>query len=941
MNLIDFEYNGELLSEHECIIGYVSDDNSSNISLGNNLKLNTVKNMDMSLLINSEYPDVIQKTFTIVKNPCGNLDNSIFSEPEVESIMKWLNRKEYHKFKPIYSNDEYTDTYFIGTFTRVEGVLIGGEICGFTLTLETNAPYGFVDFNYKNSKLNNKEDWELITEYKPYNSGSRICRPNNIITIKNNVFSCYTKGRISFDIYKLENYKWEEFCSLNFNNDDNIESITGTLFSLNGELYCHLVIKKINDNTRYIYFYKCEKNTMTLINEVDFNNNHGYDIEKVLIAPNSTSILVFSYTNIFMWNSINDNSFTIFKIPYDIVERLPNYTAPSFVDACIYYGRIYLLTHSYSQDHSSSLYGTYKSFQSIGIVNFSEDTIAWETSVVPEGLNDKHNCDAFHYYIYDSDLYLADGINNNRGNDVDIKHDIYYPNGVFYFLNYNYKWENNRWDETFELPLGDTKDSVYDVQSRQYFMYNSQLHVLTGFELYKYNDKRDWELLCDYITVAPNEFNGIQNPYFPRPINIISYNNNVYGATSFRDINKTFLYKLNSTNTLWEKVCALDEVGLLALFIYQSKLCALFGKNIDKDSEFDIYAYNNTTNTFSLIDYKEIARSDVAPISPSNFKSIIVFNDTIYLANYSTGLYQWDDLSLLGNLRYRDIVQPDTSYNCAFKDCCVYNNRIYLLCNGYNEDRGSSLYGTYKWFSAIGHFVNNNIVWETITLPDYLYENPSINNGLFYYTYNNNLYLSGGTKQGFDFSNLNYIWNEDENKWDTSFETPKGRTNGVYSASCRYYFELNNKLYLHTSGSVSEPEEHIASLHKYNPKEKPEVDLNDIFNIYNNSQELGYIYPNIIKLKCSKDGDVSIINSLEPSRITVISNCKKGEIITINCKNKMIESSLFHNNLYNCFNYIYPRLVTDYTEELNTFEVTNAKILEFNYSAVRKVGVMI
>ena len=189
MILADFEYNGELLSEHGCIPGSINTGYDSDISLGSNLTLNTIKNNDVEMVISTDYAQSIKVTFDIIKTPCGynNLDE--FTEFDVERLMVWLNRKGFYKFKPLYDftqsqvrRTDYLDTIFFGTFTDIQAARIGGKIVGYTLTLTTNSPYGYSD----NDPIT-KEIIENDNEIHIYNSSQELgyLYPNKV-TIKCN-----------------------------------------------------------------------------------------------------------------------------------------------------------------------------------------------------------------------------------------------------------------------------------------------------------------------------------------------------------------------------------------------------------------------------------------------------------------------------------------------------------------------------------------------------------------------------------------------------------------------------------------------------------------------------------------------------------------------------------------------------------------------------------
>lgn len=145
--MIDFEFDGEFLSEHNCVVGsFVTSQENAHL-LFSEMNLNTVKNQDINQIVSINYPSVLTKTFDIIKNNCYDINDSNFSELEVSEIVKWLNKSEYKRFRPIYNDDpsdgNFIDIHFYGTFTSISILTLCGKTIGFSLTFTSNAPYGF------------------------------------------------------------------------------------------------------------------------------------------------------------------------------------------------------------------------------------------------------------------------------------------------------------------------------------------------------------------------------------------------------------------------------------------------------------------------------------------------------------------------------------------------------------------------------------------------------------------------------------------------------------------------------------------------------------------------------------------------------------------------------------------------------------------------------
>jgi hypothetical protein len=135
----DFEYDNRSLSSFGFVICKFNSDSIETISNGSVITFNTVSTMRglKHELTSSEYEDCLTATFQICKNPCIS-DGENISLEEMRDIMKWLNRKKFHKFKLL--DADYLDIYFESSF-NVSKIEIGGKIYGFELEMFTNRPF--------------------------------------------------------------------------------------------------------------------------------------------------------------------------------------------------------------------------------------------------------------------------------------------------------------------------------------------------------------------------------------------------------------------------------------------------------------------------------------------------------------------------------------------------------------------------------------------------------------------------------------------------------------------------------------------------------------------------------------------------------------------------------------------------------------------------------
>lgn len=153
MCLINFKYDNVTLSDLGYMVCTFGTGGLETVSIGSNISFNTVKNNNSSILkkISTQYDEVYSVTFQITKSECEINSNGEILESEVRKLMKWLNRKDYLKFQPIY-DDQASDTYYMGSF-NVQAITFSSRIIGLELTFTANAPYGFGETVVKSSTV--------------------------------------------------------------------------------------------------------------------------------------------------------------------------------------------------------------------------------------------------------------------------------------------------------------------------------------------------------------------------------------------------------------------------------------------------------------------------------------------------------------------------------------------------------------------------------------------------------------------------------------------------------------------------------------------------------------------------------------------------------------------------------------------------------------------
>ena len=160
MLCVDFEYDGQRLSDYGFVVCNISNDPGvETINIGSELTLNTVNmsHLNNFKVVSTKYNSSYSVTFQIMKSNCNNdRDGLYINEFELSKIMRWLNKKEYHIFKAIYENGEYSNVYYKGTF-NVQIIYFCGNVIGLELTLQTNAPFGYYEPIIYDIDLSNTE----------------------------------------------------------------------------------------------------------------------------------------------------------------------------------------------------------------------------------------------------------------------------------------------------------------------------------------------------------------------------------------------------------------------------------------------------------------------------------------------------------------------------------------------------------------------------------------------------------------------------------------------------------------------------------------------------------------------------------------------------------------------------------------------------------------
>ena len=145
MYALDFEYDGQSLSDYNCIIcDFDYSTGVATASAGSSITFNKAsKNKGKTFsLTGTQFDSCIEATFDICKDPDVD-DTKYFTNDEYRDLMRWLNRSDgFHLFR-IFPLEEDVETCYYNASFNIEKIKIMERICGLRLTMNTDKPYGY------------------------------------------------------------------------------------------------------------------------------------------------------------------------------------------------------------------------------------------------------------------------------------------------------------------------------------------------------------------------------------------------------------------------------------------------------------------------------------------------------------------------------------------------------------------------------------------------------------------------------------------------------------------------------------------------------------------------------------------------------------------------------------------------------------------------------
>lgn len=165
MYALDFEYDGRYLSDYGFIICDFNSTSGANISnAGSKVTFNTVPRQHGKHfgLVGTQYNECIQTNFHICKNP-DLFDDMRITDEEFRKIFRWLNRREFLKFRVLDDETHFGSRFYLASF-NVSKIKIGEILYGIDLTMETDKPFAYGKELHYSWEITDASTGVLITD---------------------------------------------------------------------------------------------------------------------------------------------------------------------------------------------------------------------------------------------------------------------------------------------------------------------------------------------------------------------------------------------------------------------------------------------------------------------------------------------------------------------------------------------------------------------------------------------------------------------------------------------------------------------------------------------------------------------------------------------------------------------------------------------------------
>lgn len=197
MYATDFEYDGKFLSDFGFIVcSFEGGSGLETVSAGSEITFNKASRSQGKVhsLTSTNYTACIQTTFQICKDPCAH-KNQLITSDEYREIMRWLNRREFLRFRPLTdSESDAEDIYFNAGF-NVSKIMLDGRLYGLELTMETDKPFGYGSLRSFKWDIGNTSKVKDLKDFSDeigfiYPNVKIVCKANGDLSVKNTDEDC-------------------------------------------------------------------------------------------------------------------------------------------------------------------------------------------------------------------------------------------------------------------------------------------------------------------------------------------------------------------------------------------------------------------------------------------------------------------------------------------------------------------------------------------------------------------------------------------------------------------------------------------------------------------------------------------------------------------------------------------------------------------------------
>ena len=199
MYAIDFEYDGQYLSDYGFIVCHFDFSGGANIeSAGSKITFEKVSRLGGKRfsLTSARYDECITATFDICKNPDTHEKEELeISNEEYRDLIRWLNRKEFLKFQVLNDKEEDIEPCYYNVSFNVEKIKVAETLFGLRLTLESDSPFGYGDMITTKFQFNNINTQKILIDKSDeigyiYPDMRIICNQAGDLTIHNDYEDC-------------------------------------------------------------------------------------------------------------------------------------------------------------------------------------------------------------------------------------------------------------------------------------------------------------------------------------------------------------------------------------------------------------------------------------------------------------------------------------------------------------------------------------------------------------------------------------------------------------------------------------------------------------------------------------------------------------------------------------------------------------------------------